>query len=428
MPTLTLDLETYSSNNIKKCGAYKYTQAPDFEILMLAYAFDNEPVQVIDLWDDLEEAWLPIPEFLVKALYDPTIEKRAYNSSFELACLNNHINTHRLIAGNLITSQWVCTMAHASLLSLPLGLDRCAAALRLPVTKDPAGKALIKYFCEPCKPTKTNGMRTRNLPYHDYEKWERFKEYCKKDVIVEREIDKKLEFLQPTSFERKVWLLDQKINNHGVLIDEKLVSEALRINRINANDLMAEARGLTGLSNPNSTSQLLAWLSEETAEDVENLRKDTVTNMLTGLNSDEVTRVLQIRQELSKSSLKKYAAMAAGLGFDGRIRGLLQYGGAARTMRFCLAEGSLVLVKTAEGEVLNKPIESVLISDLVFDGNSWVTHEGVVFSGNKTVIEWDGVRATCKHKVFISETKKVTLQYARKHKLPLWKGNTRSID
>jgi DNA polymerase len=341
MKVLSIDLETFSSYNLKKCGAYRYTQAPDFQILMLAYSFDDEPVQVIDLWDDLTDSWLDIPDFIITALFDETILKRAYNAAFERTCLNNYMR-YWLEANTAHGSdsfdgfpveQWECTMARASLLSLPLGLDRGAAALRLPVTKDPAGKALIKYFCEPCKPTKVNGMRTRNLPSHDYDKWERFKEYCKKDVVVEKAILSKISFLEPTAFERRVWLLDQKINDHGVLIDEQLVREAIKINETYAAKLMARARAITGIANPNSTGQLLAWLNDSLEFDGENLKKDTVTDALDGMAEGAVKSILEIRQQLSKSSIKKYLAMIEGLGYDNRIRGLLQYGGASRTMR-----------------------------------------------------------------------------------------------
>lgn len=333
---LSIDIETYSSVDLLKSGVYKYTEAKDFQILLLAYAIDDTPVEIIDLTVD------PIlPEWLLSMLYDPTVEKWAYNAAFERTCINAKLGKD-LNGKKLPIEQWHCTMAKASMLGLPLSLDAASKVLHLIEGKSAVGKALIKYFSVPCKPTKINGERTRNLHQHSSGKWEQFKEYCKQDVVVEREIRNKLEFFNISSTERKVWCLDQKINDIGVLVDPEFIKNVIKINSGHTGKLVNESILLTGLDNPNSAAQLKKWLSAAIDTDVTSLTKESVPELLKATGCKNVTRVLEIRQEMAKTSIKKYQAMLNGMGTGDRIRGLLQYYGANRTGRWA---GRLVQVQ-----------------------------------------------------------------------------------
>jgi DNA polymerase len=318
MRTLSIDIETYSSVSIKD-GVYKYITAPDFQILLLAYAFDNEPVQVVDLAQGED-----LPEEVLNALHfwPDDYVLTAFNAAFERTCLK----TSSIKA-------WDCTMVRCAMLGLPTNLDGAGKALGITQQKMTEGKALIKFFCEPCKPTKTNGGRTRNLPHHDPARWELFKKYCARDVEAEREIRNKLLSFPVVDMERRLWELDQQINDRGVGVDVTLATNAVRIAADYKARLEAEAISLTGLENPNSVSQLIAWLEREGMQ-TDSLTKKDVPELLKQTSDDVVTRVLQIRQELGKSSVKKYDAMLKSVGDDGRIRGLLQYYGATRTGRW----------------------------------------------------------------------------------------------
>lgn len=327
MRTLSIDIETYSSHDIKDGGVYKYVEAPDFQILLLAYAFDDEPVQIVDLASGEE-----LPREVMSALFVPDVMKQAFNASFERTCINRSLDFSGGFAGH--PSHWDCTMVRCAMLGLPMSLDKAAEVLKLPVQKMKEGKTLINYFCKPCKPTKTNGGRLRNLPHHNPEKWELFKRYCAMDVEVERSIRTKLSFFTPSEDERSLWILDQLINDRGVRMDKKLISNAIRIDADYRERLMQEAVNLTGLVNPNSVSQLIGWMSEATGEAVTDMTKKNVPVLLDNAPNDTVRRVLEIRQELSKTSVKKYMAMAKGVCADGRLRGLLQYYGATRTGRW----------------------------------------------------------------------------------------------
>lgn len=417
---LSIDIETYSDIDIGKAGLYKYAQSPAFEILLFAYSLDGGPVQVVDLAQGEE-----IPLSVMSALFDPGYIKHAYNAAFEWYCLSQILyNKHEFMAEKWL-SQWRCTMLHGMYLGYPAGLDALGKALELPQDKQKlaTGKALIRYFCQPCSPTKSNGGRTRNLPHHDPAKWELFKEYNAQDVVTEVEIGARLSsFPVPYEVQRQ-WALDQQINLRGVAVDMDLVTAARELDADTRAAYIREAAALTGLSNPNSVSQLSGWLSGETGTNVSGLTKATVAGMLkdTAL-PDKARRVLEIRQELGKTSNKKYDAIDTAVCDDNRVRGLLQFYGANRTGRWCLAEGSMIRVKTPAGEVAEKPIETVSTDDMVWDGCDWVRHDGVVFSGVKEVITWDGVTATPRHKVWVSPDKKVTLQYATENKLHLWEG------
>lgn len=331
---LSIDLETYSSVPIAKAGAQKYIASPDFEILLFACSLDGAPVELYDFTRGER-----LPPWLADALTSPEYIKHAYNAGFEWGCLSKY-------AGQpLPPDQWRCTMLHGLYCGYTAGLGATGAALGLPEDKRKlnTGRALIRYFCVPCKPTKANGERTRNLPHHDPEKWELFKEYCRQDVVTEMEIARRLSGTPAPETVQKEWETDLIINNRGVAVDMELVSGALELGAREREQLMREAVEISGLDNPNSVGQLAAWLETETNEEITDLRKDTVAKMLgRGGNSPQVQRMLEIRQELGKTSTKKYDAIEAAVGADGRVRGLLQYYGANRTGRWA---GRLVQVQ-----------------------------------------------------------------------------------
>lgn len=332
MKHLSIDIETYSSVDIKKAGMYKYALSDDFQILLFAYSVDFGEVKIIDL-----AKGEILPEVIISALNDKNIIKHAYNAPFEWWCLNQ--------AGYKTSiEQWRDTMFHGLYCGYTAGLGATGTAIGLPQDKkkDTTGKALIKLFCVPCKPTKKNGGRLRNLPHHEPEKWELFKNYCIQDVVTETEIYKRLSNFPVPQEEQELWVLDQKINAYGVKIDTELVRGALNINDIITAELTEEAVQVTGLDNPNSAAQLGKWLKEKTGQDIENLQKGTVSELIESLEDKEAVRVLEIRQELAKTSIKKYVAMEEAICPDGRVRGLLQFYGANRTGRWA---GRLVQVQ-----------------------------------------------------------------------------------
>ena len=331
---LSIDLETFSSVPIGKAGAYKYVQSPDFEILLFAYSLNDSPVVVVDLAQGEV-----LPDWLYKAIESPEYIKHAYNAAFEWYCLSKFY-------GHLLpVDQWRDTMLHGLYCGYTAGLDATGKALGLPAEKQKlsVGKALIRYFCVPCTPTQSNGGRHRNLPKHDPDKWDLFKTYCLGDVTTEKEIERRLSaFPVPDDIEKQ-WQTDLLINARGVAVDMGMVRGALEIGARSRDRLMQEAISITGLENPNSIAQLSTWLEKETDTAVTDLRKDTVAAML---ESNAVTgsanRMLEIRQELGKTSTKKYDAIEAAVCADGRVRGLLQFYGANRTGRWA---GRLVQVQ-----------------------------------------------------------------------------------
>lgn len=331
MRTLSIDIETFSSVDIGKAGLYKYVQSKDFEILLFAYSFDGEPVKVIDLAQNEQ-----LPRELVAALSDKNITKTAYNAAFEWYCLNKFWKSP--------IDQWRCTMVKGLYCGYPAGLKAIGDALGLSEDKKKllTGKALIRYFCMPCKATKSNGGRTRNYPKHDLEKWSLFKEYNAQDVVTELEIQKKLDKVTFPETEQKLWEIDMLMNACGVKVDEKLVEGALKISNIRTEELLTEAQELSKLNNPNSVSQLKEWLEQETGQEVKSLNKKDVPELIKSTNSEKVKRMLEIRQELSKTSTKKYDAMQIAMGEDNRVRGLLQFYGANRTGRWA---GRLVQIQ-----------------------------------------------------------------------------------
>ena len=334
MRHLSIDLETFSSVPIGKTGAYKYVQSPDFEILLFAYSLDGGPVQIIDL-----ACGEMLPDWLEAAIGDPDYIKHAYNAPFEWYCLSKYFGVI------LPVDQWRDTMLHGLYCGYTAGLDATGKALGLPAEKQKlaVGKSLIRYFCVPCTPTKSNGGRTRNLPKHDPEKWALFKTYCQGDVVTEMEIERRLSnFPVPPEVEKQ-WQTDLVINARGVAVDMGLVQGALEIAAKTHDALMSEAVSITGLENPNSVAQLTKWLEMSTEQPVGDLRKDTVAAMLKdeGITGN-AERMLEIRQELGKTSTKKYNAIEAAVCSDGRVRGLLQFYGANRTGRWA---GRLVQVQ-----------------------------------------------------------------------------------
>lgn len=322
---MCVDIETYSSNHIKY-GVHKYVDADDFEILLFAYCFDDGPVTVIDF-----TAGEQLPQEVIDALRDPNILKTAYNANFEITCLQAAFG-----AEAVPDDQWECDSVLGLYNSLPAGLGVVAKILGFPEDKqkDTRGKALIKYFCVPCAPTKANGGRTRNYPKDAPDKWEIFKEYNAQDVVTERAIRNALESNRPSPEEHEMWLLDRWINNNGIAVQQELVANAIRMNEEHRGALLAEAQELTGLENPNSPLQLRGWLSSVLGEEVESLDKASVAELLSRDIPEPVRRVLAIRQDLGKTSIKKYEAMRDSMCADGRIHDLFQFYGAQRTGRF----------------------------------------------------------------------------------------------
>lgn len=334
MHTLNIDLETYSSVDIKKAGAWKYIDSPDFEILLFSYSLDGAtPVNV-----DFAQGEV-LPPQIAELITSPDCIKRAWNAAFEWGCLSKYIGKP------LPPEQWRCTMVHSLYAGYPASLDAAGRALGLPEDKRKlnTGKALIRYFCVPCKPTKANGGRTRNYPHHDPDRWKLFREYNDGDVITESEIGKRLENIVVPDFVQKEWETDLMINYRGVAVDLDMVHGALEIGAAVKQRLTHEAINISGLANPNSISQLSSWLEAETETEIASLNKETVSMMLAREdNSQEVQRMLEIRQELGKTSTKKYDAIDTAICSDGRVRGLLQFYGANRTGRWA---GRLVQVQ-----------------------------------------------------------------------------------
>lgn len=322
---LLIDIETYSSVDISKAGAFKYIESDDFEILLIAYAWNDEPVRVIDLTcvDHENDEYQDI----VAGLLDPDTVKIAHNSAFERAALGKHLGRY------LPPEEWEDTMILAAYNGLPLSLDAVGAALRLHDQKIKEGTSLISYFCKPCKPTIANGGRTRNLPEHAPEKWARFREYCKRDVEVAQAIYNCLSRYPVTELERKVWATDARINERGVQIDRELVEAAIEVDNAFRDEHLLEMQRLTGLENPNSVQQLKGWLAAYGLS-CDSLSKAAIADLKSKATDSKTKRVLELRQMLSKTSTKKYEAMIAAACKDDRVRGLTQYYGAARTGRW----------------------------------------------------------------------------------------------
>ena len=328
-PELFIDIETFSSVDIRTAGLYPYVESDDFEVVLIAYAFDDEPVQLVDLTNREECAGLAL------LLTDPGTLKIAHNNAFERTALGKWCGRY------LPPEEWSDTMVLAAMNGLPMSLEAAGAALQITDQKLDTGTALINYFCKPCKPTIANGGRTRNLPEHAPDKWEKFKEYCRRDVEAMRQIYRRLQAFPVPDWERKVWCLDARINERGVLVDTELVESAIAVDEAFKAEHTEEMQKLTGLDNPNSVAQLKTWL-DAVGVQCETLNKATVADLRKEATEKTTKRVLELRQLLGKTSTKKYHAMANAVGKDHRVRGLLQYYGAGRTGRWA---GRLVQVQ-----------------------------------------------------------------------------------
>lgn len=341
METISIDIETYSGNDLNKCGVYKYVQHPDFDILLFGYAVDGGEVRVIDLTAGEE-----IPDEVLAALSDENITKWAFNSNFERICLSEWLRRNRpehfysysvpgdTVGAYLDPRGWKCSMIWSAYMGLPLSLAGVGAVLGLEEQKLKEGKELIRYFCVPCKATKSNGGRTRNLPGHDPEKWELFKFYNQRDVEVEQSIQKKLHNFPVPDFLWEEFWLDQEINDRGIQLDLTLVENAITLDEISKDKLSDAMKDITELDNPNSVAQMKQWLSDQGVE-AESLGKKVVAQMIADDDIDEdVTKALKLRQQLAKSSVKKYQAMQNAVCRDGRARGMFQFYGANRSGRW----------------------------------------------------------------------------------------------
>ena len=419
------DIETYSPEDLTECGVYVYSAHPDFDILLCAFAYGDGPVEVLDL-----ASGQPFPPWLEDDLKNPAVTKSAYNAMFERTCWSAYFHTYISPEG------WVCTMIQAASVSYPFSLEKCGEALGTDVQKDKRGKDLIKLFSVPHKRRKKHPDGTiteefyRVYPQDAPEDWEVFKEYNRVDVETERSIANMLKDYPLEGHELELYHLDQRINDRGILVDRVLVEEAIHCDEVYSQELRDKAIKLTGINNPNSPLQFRAWLEGRGCM-IDSMGKKQVAEVMdkmaeqvrAGQGDPVVLEAIRIRQQISKSSIKKYMAAERFMCQDDRFRGGFQFYGANHTGRWCLAEGTPVLVKTPSGEVTEKPIEDVALDDLVFDGDNWVQHEGVVFSGDKEVITWDGITATEDHYVFIDDHTKVSLKEAMERGLHLWRGN-----
>ena len=329
---LFVDIETFSSVDIRAAGLYPYIESDDFEILLVAYAWGDDPVRDLDLTDPIDRELMPD---IVAGLLDPDTIKIAHNNAFERTAFHRHTRHY------MLPEEWHDTMILAAMNGLPMSLEAAGAALQIEQQKLKEGTALINYFCKPCKPTGVNGGRTRNLPKHAPDKWERFRSYCRRDVEAMRLIYRRLQHFPIPNWERRVWALDARINERGVLVDRELAESAICVDKAFKAEHTTELKQLTGLTNPNSVAQLKGWL-ETVGVNVDSLNKATVSDLKTTLPDPTTRRVLELRQQLGKTSTKKYTTMTTAAGKDDRVRGLLQYYGAGRTGRWA---GRLVQVQ-----------------------------------------------------------------------------------
>ena len=325
MKKLSCDIETFSDVDLIRCGVYKYADSPDFEMLLFAYAADDGDVHIIDIAGGEE-----LPEKIIQAIKSDTVVKTAYNAQFERVCLSRYL---KLPEGEYLNPQsWYCTAVQAAELALPLSLADVGSVLGLERQKMTEGKELIKYFCVPCKPTKSNGNCTRNRPCHDINKWETFKKYCMRDVDVERQIADKLKMYPIRDEEHRLYVLDQIINDRGVLVDSELAEQAVKLNSIQTTVAVEQAYMITGLENPNSVTQLKQWLKENGVE-IESLSKKAVKSLADETDGD-VSEMLKLRLLMAKTSVKKYEAVIRSVCSDNRVHGMMRFCGANRTGRW----------------------------------------------------------------------------------------------
>ena len=325
MKKLSCDIETFSDVDLIRCGVYKYADSPNFEMFLFAYAVDDGDVHIIDIAGGEE-----LPEKIIQAIKSDTVVKTAYNAQFERVCLSRYL---KLPDGEYLNPQsWYCTAVQAAELALPLSLADVGSVLGLERQKMTEGKELIKYFCVPCKPTKSNGNCTRNRPCHDINKWETFKKYCMRDVDVERQIADKLKMYPISDEEHRLYVLDQIINDRGVLVDSELAEQAVKLNSIQTAVAVEQAYMITGLENPNSVTQLKQWLKEKGVE-IESLSKKSVKSLADETDGD-VSEMLKLRLLMAKTSVKKYEAVIRSVCSDNRVHGMMRFCGANRTGRW----------------------------------------------------------------------------------------------
>lgn len=367
MSLLAIDIETFSDVDLTKCGVYAYSDSPHFEILLFAYAFDDEPTKIVDI-----ACGEKLPERVLAALEDTTVVKAAFNAQFERTCISRYLG-HRLGPEG-----WQCTAVQSAMLALPLSLDGVGEVLNIQRKKLKEGADLVRFFSMPCKPTKTNGGRTRNLPEQEPEKWERFKMYCIRDVDAEREIRQKLRNYPTPESEQEFYRMDQEINDRGILVDRQLVASAVLCDNQYRDQVTARAYELTGLSNPNSTAQIKGWLADHGVE-AESLDKKAVKELMEDADG-EVLEVLKLRLLMAKTSVKKYEAIERSVCSDGRVHGLLQFYGANRTGRWAgrlvqvqnLPQNHIPDLELARTLVKNQQFEDL---DLLFDSTPGVLSE-----------------------------------------------------
>ena len=325
MQKISIDIETFSDVDLIRCGVYKYADSPNFEILLFAYAVDDGDVHIIDVAGGEE-----LPEEIIQAIKSDNVVKTAYNAQFERVCLSRYL---KFPEGEYLNPQsWYCTAVQAAELALPLSLADVGSVLGLERQKMTEGKELIKYFCVPCKPTKSNGNRTRNRPCHDINKWETFKKYCMRDVDVERQIADKLKMYPISDEEHRLYVIDQIINDRGVLVDSELAEQAVKLNSIQTAVAVEQAYMITGLENPNSVTQLKQWLKENGVE-IESLSKKAVKSLADETDGD-VSEMLKLRLLMAKTSVKKYEAVIRSVCRDNRVHGMMRFCGANRTGRW----------------------------------------------------------------------------------------------
>lgn len=366
--SLSIDLETYSDADLKKTGVYPYSESPNFEILLFGYSVNEGPAQVVDIACGEE-----VPEEILRALTDDSVTKWAYNCSFERVCLSAYLRKNYpqyfssysipedSVGNYLDPSSWRCSRIWGAYMGLPLSLKGIGAVLKLDEQKMSEGEDLIKYFCKPCRPTKANGGRTRNLPCHAPDKWELFKSYNKRDVEVELGIKQKLANFPVPDFLWDEYALDQEINDRGILLDMKLVYQAIAIDGKTKEELRSRMQEKTGLDNPNSVSQMKGWLADNGVE-TETLDKKAVKELLPDAD-DDIADVLSCRQQLAKSSVSKYTAMSNAVCADGRARGMFQFYGGSRTGRWA---GRIIQLQNLPQNHMDDLAEA---RSLVRDGN-----------------------------------------------------------
>ncbi|AFE86269.1 DNA polymerase [Bacillus phage PBC1] len=396
MTNLSIDIETYSSVNLLKSGVYKYVESPDFEILIFAYSYDDGPTHVVDLAQGEE-----LPNNVIVDMLSNHATKHAFNAAFELACIAKHFDL------NLNVKQWQCTMVHSLYLGLPASLDQSASVLNVDAQKDKRGKALIKYFSVPCKPTKVNGGRTRNLPEHDPEKWDMYKEYCRQDVEAEKAVKRKLNMFPVPDFVWSQWHTDHKIVTRGVKMDRPYFMNAIKMDAEEKEMLTQKLIDHMGISNPNSDAQFKEWLTERHIR-VDSLAKGVIEEItdkvhmkvkdgfLTEYEGRQILYALELRSQLKKTSSKKFEAMERATCMDDRCRGLLQFYGANRTGRWAgrlvqiqnLPQNKVKDLHTAR-EVLEQgdtDLMELLFGDIAFILSQLVRPAFIPSEGNRFII------------------------------------------